>query len=129
MNDGIVTDFLFSESPNWETVREVDLIHNPQNIARRTLPRSSFPKIITVNLVTYVPDVIRRRFRYKAALSACHDSLLTLCQYALASDIKGANVHACRQHRILLFPFSRNKVQEYAKTWRKQRWKVQIGSK
>ena len=28
----IVTDFLFSESANWETVREVDLIHNPQNI-------------------------------------------------------------------------------------------------
>ena len=53
MNDGIVADFLFSESPNWETVREVDLIHNPQNIARRTLRRSSFPKIITVNLVTY----------------------------------------------------------------------------
>ena len=42
MNDGIVTNFLFSESANWETVREVNLIHNPQNIARCTLRRSSF---------------------------------------------------------------------------------------
>ena len=38
-------------------------------------------------------DRISRSPGYKAALSACHDSLLTFCQYALAPNIKGANVY------------------------------------
>ena len=113
MNDGIVTDFLFSKSANWETVRDVNLIHNPQNIARAAhlLPCSSLLKRFTFNPVTLIyPRCNQKTRRYKAALSACHDSLLTLCQYALVSNIKGANVHASSRQveGILHFPFSGN---------------------
>ena len=114
MNDGIVTDFLFSKSANWETVRDVNLIHNAQNIARAAhlLPCSSLLKKVHVqpSALIYPPRCNQKTRRYQAALSACHDSLLTLCQYALVSNIKGANVHASsRQVKgILHFPFSGN---------------------
>ena len=109
MNDGIVTDFLFSKSANWETVRDVNLIHNRQNIAHCHVHHSQ-----KGSRSTHWPDIPPRcnqkTRRYKAALSACHDSLLTLCQYALVSNIKGANVHASSRQveGILHFPFSGN---------------------